>query len=104
MLLSNIYISVMSKSHRPFFAQFGLIALLLWAQVAVAQHAVDHSWHDATELCQIFNSADHSKAALVAPQISIIHSGVGKDTANIVESIVDVRVARQSARGPPITT
>ncbi|MBL4672901.1 MAG: DUF2607 family protein, partial [Arenicella sp.] len=94
----------MSNSHRLFFAQLCLIALLLWGQVAVAQHETDHSWHDATELCQVFSSADHAKAALVAPQISIAHSGVGKDTSEIVASLAESRVARQSARGPPQTT
>lgn len=104
MLLSNIYILRMPNSHRSFFAQLSLIALMLWGQVAVAQHEIDHSWHDSTELCQVFSHADHSKAALVAAKISIVHLRAEKGSANNDASIAESRVARQSARGPPQTT
>ena len=101
MLLSNIYIVCMSNSHRAFFTQLCLIALLLWGQAAVAQHELNHSWHDATELCQVFSSADNAKAAFVVTQATVAEYADGNNTVNIRLSLLESTVTEQTARGPP---
>ena len=94
----------MSNSHRSYFTQLCLIALLLWGQTAVAQHELDHSWHDATELCQVFSSADHAKAALAAVRTVVPDADAKQTTLNIALSVADYRVVTQTARGPPVAT
>lgn len=91
----------MSNLHRSIFTRLCLIALLLWGQSAVAQHELDHSWHDATELCQVFSSADNAKVALIAMVVPNCHSAVRKLKPLTAELSVEQNVAKQTARDPP---
>ena len=57
---------------RPIFnnavTSFCLIASLLWAQIAVAQHNAEHDLsyvgHEVSEVCETYASADNSKITL----------------------------------------
>lgn len=78
-----------------------LIVLLLWAQSVVAQHNVDHSWHDPSEVCEVLASADHSKALVSLSQNFDFDLAYFDDYSELSESINKCVVARRSARGPP---
>lgn len=53
---------------------FCLIAILLWAQIAAAQHNIEHSLgHQAPEVCEVYASADNAKIifSIGAPAITV---------------------------------
>ena len=102
MLLSNIYIFRMSNLPRSLLARLCLIALLLWGQAAVAVHEVDHSWHDATEFCQVFSSADNAKVTLIAFAAIDCYSIVEKLKPSAAFFAIENAVVKQNARGPPL--
>jgi len=103
MLLSNIYIFAMSRSHRTIFTGLCTIALLLWGQSAVVQHELDHSWHDESELCQVFISADNAKAAFSCPAILANNAVVEKGKKLCAPIGINFRPSSETARGPPLT-
>ena len=102
MLPCNIYIFNMNNGRRSSIALLCLIALLLWGQSAVAQHDVGHSWHDATELCHVFSSADNAKAALDVTATIYFNPAVDAIKSTDIPSLSANTVAKQTARGPPL--
>ena len=76
---------------------------MLLAQSAVAQHSVDHAWHDASEYCQVFTSAEASKV-LSSPEVSFDTTNSPQAlTQSISSPLIILRSVIVYARGPPRT-
>ena len=100
MLLSNIYISAM-WSYRSIIVQLTFISALVWGQAAIAQHQVDHVWHDTTELCQVFGVADNVNS-VVADTLNVQSIVLKQEVRECLSTeLVPVAAQPAFARGPP---
>lgn len=101
MLLYNTYNPSMSFSRATKFGHACLIALMLLAQSTVAQHSTDHSWHDASEYCQVFASAEASKLVFT-PELTWDVNTVPQALFSVYPSQnIDAERVTAFARGPP---
>ena len=93
----------MVRYRSRYLSRLLLFALVLWAQSAVAAHAVDHQWHDSTELCQLIKSAEQAKFFLTPVSTVLTACQPMAPTAWLVNSIVQPRQRLRSARAPPVS-
>ncbi|WP_189399042.1 hypothetical protein [Arenicella chitinivorans] len=101
LLLSNIYSSRMIRCRPRYVLRILPFALLLWAQSVVAVHAVDHEWHDSTELCQLIKGAEQTKFLLTSA-LSVVPAGTPMPpTLVLATSIIAPRRHHRTARAPP---
>lgn len=104
MLFYNIYNLRMNLFRAIKLSHACLITLMLLAQSAVAQHSADHAWHDASEYCQVFTSAEASKA-LSSLAISLDIANFPQALNQPVSSpLIILRSENVYARGPPRTS
>ena len=85
-----------------------LIATLLWAQVVVAQHGLEHDFayfgHEVSEVCEAYANADNAKATLII-HASVPSAGLDLDVsalAGIYLNSIDSNA--YAARAPPQIT
>ena len=79
-----------------------LAALLIWAQLSVAQHDIEHSSHEETEICEIFLlSSDGAKAVELASNQSFLNRYYFQYSVSKNDSIVERFAPAHSARSPP---
>jgi hypothetical protein len=103
MLLCNTYSLAMNFFKAIKFSQACLIAFMLLAQSAVAQHSATHAWHDATEYCQVYTNAEASKV-LSSPEITFEAGGFRQALRKSTSShLATFRPLIVYARAPPRT-
>lgn len=101
MLLYNTYNQPMNFSRAAKFFHACLIVLMLLAQSAVAQHSTNHSWHDSSEYCQVFASAEASKLVFT-PELTWNVNALPQAMVDVYFSqCLDVDKLTAFARGPP---
>lgn len=89
-------------------SNFCLVAILLWAQTAVAQHTLEHDLanfgHDASAVCEVYASVDNAKAlACITP----VFLNVRSDSEVLPigdEYLFSLYSKTHSARAPPSPT
>lgn len=101
MLLSNIYSQCMIRRRPRYVSRLLLFALVLWAQSVAAVHAVDHQWHDSTELCQVIKSAEQAKFFLTPVSTVLPAAAQLAPTMLQANAFVPPRRRLRTTRAPP---
>lgn len=102
MLFYNTYISQMNFKRVVKFAHIGLVALMLLAQSAVAQHSADHAWHDSSELCQAFVSAESTSLTTSVSTVLNVNSRPLQNSDLATNQQKSHDCANKLARAPPV--
>ncbi len=81
-----------------------LLVLLLWNQVAAAQHVCEHGAHESIEACEVFHQVEHL-CALPTTLLAIpFLTPLGKKVNSSTQLVCLTGLNGQFARAPPLAS